>query len=85
MAETGAILKLSGEDVRELRTVLEQTHAALVRDLAQLAGCGFSANGIELSRRRARIERLIDYLQHRPQLQLVPERLHRGIDHKIAA
>ena len=83
MRDAGTMmLKLNGDDARELRIALEQTRASLVRELAQLAGCGASAAGIELCRRRARVERLIDYLEHPPLLQLVSTRVapHRDLD-----
>ena len=79
------MLKLNGDDARELRIALEQTRVTLVRELAQLAGCGASAQGIDLCRRRARVERLIQIFEHPPVLQVVQTRVAPHRDLEIAA
>jgi len=86
MAKAGTtILSLNDVEAHELRKTLERMHAELLRDLAQLAGCGSSSRGIDLCRRRACVQRLIECLDHPPLLQLAPKPLDKGAALKIAA
>ena len=86
MGDAGVtMLKLSGDDARELRMALEQARVNLIRELAQLAGWGASREGMDLCRRRARVDRLIECLEHPALLQIVSKRVVPHVDREIAA
>lgn len=53
------ILKLTREDATELRKALEAAHAEISRELSGLTGCGYSRKGIDLCRRKSRLEFLL--------------------------
>ena len=58
----GMILKLTHSDVEILRTVLSTEKLSLIRQLSRLDGCGYSSDGMQMCRRKSRIERLLGQL-----------------------
>ncbi len=67
------VLKLTREDATELRKALEAAHLGIVRELSQLAGFGYSTQGIDLCRRRARLEHLLALLDRSPEVQTMTQ------------
>ncbi len=65
------VLKLTSEEVQEVRRALAQAHAALLRELSNAIGCGYSVANIELCGRKASISRLLDRLDN-PVLLVMP-------------
>jgi len=67
------ILKLTREDATELRKALEVAHVGILRELSDLAGCGYSPKGIDLCHRRSRLEQLLALIERRPDVQTMPQ------------
>jgi hypothetical protein len=60
------ILKLSAEEVEEVRRALWSAHSEVIRDLGQSGGMGRSDAGIKLCQRKWAIEALLGQLNHPP-------------------
>ncbi len=60
-------LRLTSEEVKELKRALLQAHGELVRALSGALDCGYSSRNIELYERRANVSRLLDRLDHQPE------------------
>jgi len=74
MGQVGTIiLKLTPEDVEELRRGLLWAQSEVVRALGDRAGCGYSSMGIDLCQRKWRLQNLLECLRQARRLQLVPQ------------
>ena len=67
------ILKLTREDATEIRKALEAAHAEILRELSGLAGCGYSPKGIDLCRRKSRLEFLLACTERPPEVEIMAQ------------
>ena len=79
------MLRLTGEDAQDLMKVLLAAHQETVRALSDQAGCGYSPAGLDLCRRKSRIQHLIECLDGLHGPQIVPGRNSRNPSLSVAA
>ncbi len=81
-------LRLAGDDIEELRRALASAYAQVISELAQSSGIGFDPAGIQLCRRKWKLEgmlRRLDGPDDPPAvLQLIPRR-HYAVPEQVAA
>ncbi len=67
------ILKLNNAEVHELRSVLLQVRAELLRGLSDSVCQGYSARNIALCARRSHLECILDRLDRAPEIVAIGE------------
>ena len=67
------ILNLTREDATEVRKALEAAHAGILRELSGLTGCGCSPKGIDLCRRKSRLECLLAIIERPSEVQTITQ------------
>ena len=73
-------LRLASDDIEEVRRALSSAYGEVIRELGQYNGLGYSPAGIQLCRRKWKLEAMLRRLdgpeEPPPALELVPRRQH---------
>ena len=72
MSGNKVILRLAEQDVDELRRILVAAEQQTIRALSDLTGCGYLPAGIDLCRRKSRMQHLLRCLDGLEGPRLVP-------------
>ena len=76
-------LRLVGDDIEEVRRALSSAYGEVIRELAQY-GLGYSPAGIQLCRRKWKLEAMLRQLdgpeEPPPVLEMVPRRDHATLE-----
>ena len=82
------ILRLASDDIEEVRRALRFAYGEVIRELGKSAGLGFNPAGIELCRRKWKLEAMLRQLdcpdEPAPVLKLVPRRDHATLEQAAA-
>jgi hypothetical protein len=81
-------LRLASDDIEEVRWALSSAYGAVIRELGQYDGLGYSPAGIQLCRRKWKLEAMLRQLdgpeEPPPVLEMVPRRYHATLE-QVAA
>ena len=81
-------LRLASDDIEEVRRALSSAYGEVIRELGQYNGLGCSPAGIQLCRRKWKLEAMLRQLdgpeEPPPVLEMVPRRQHAALE-QVAA
>jgi hypothetical protein len=81
-------LRLASDDIEEVRRALSSAYGEVIRELGRTSGLGGSEAGIQLCRRKWKLEDMLRQLNAREEppatLEMVPRRDHAALE-QVAA
>ena len=81
-------LRLAIDEIEEVRRALSSAYGEVIRELGQYDGLGYSPAGIQLCRRKWKLEAMLRRLdgpeEPPPVLEMVPRRQHAALE-QVAA
>jgi len=81
-------LRLASDDIEEVRRALSSVYGEVIRKLGQCDGLGYSPAGIQLCRRKWKLEAMLRQLdgpeEPPPILEMVPRRDHATLEQRAA-